>query len=254
MKNLIYIFSLVSLTFSAPSRAGQELKEFRNTLMPFSSDGCSQFPDSVVGMDYEDCCREHDHAYWKGGTFEQKEEADENLGACVGEKAFGVLGTSMKMGVGIGGSAYLPTTWKWGYGWKISRGYSALSIEEEEMAEKMFSQRPENLELSSPGIIPYREQVSGDYCLDMVLSEVLKERDTDKIEYSISSDRQNSSFDGYKRVINIKVKGCHQPYTAKFLLLRASACTDRVGEFTARGRIRLESFKSRCSAFEKSRF
>jgi len=113
------IISLILLAFTLSpycfASQSQSIKPyFENVLKPFSTDGCSQFPDSVVGMDYEECCLDHDYAYWKGGTFEQKQRADEQLGQCVGTKSFSALGSMMEMGVGIGGSASLPTNWRWG--------------------------------------------------------------------------------------------------------------------------------------------
>ena len=193
------LLTIAALCFSLPcfSKATKETKVFGNELMSFSSDGCSQFPDSIVGMDFEECCMEHDHAYWKGGTFEQKEIADNQLASCVGEKAFGMLGSSMKTGVGIGGGANLPTTWRWGYGWKINRGYQALSIEEEQRAEALFSQKPNDLELANPGIIPFREQVTGDYCLDIALKNILDDLEVSRVEYAISNERTRSNPEGF---------------------------------------------------------
>jgi hypothetical protein len=40
------------------------------TLAPFTSDGCSVFPDGTALQQslWLQCCRAHDYAYWKGGT------------------------------------------------------------------------------------------------------------------------------------------------------------------------------------------
>jgi hypothetical protein len=41
-------------------------------------------------------------------------------------------------GVRVGGTPYLPTSFRWGYGWSESRGYKALSDEEKrELKEKL---------------------------------------------------------------------------------------------------------------------
>ena len=42
-------------------------------LSPFTSDGCSLFPDSslINKDDWCECCFQHDLAYWKGGTKEE---------------------------------------------------------------------------------------------------------------------------------------------------------------------------------------
>jgi hypothetical protein len=37
----------------------------------------------------------------------------------------------MSVGVFVGGTPFLPTPFRWGYGWPYPRGYGALSSEEE---------------------------------------------------------------------------------------------------------------------------
>ena len=43
---------------------------------PFHFDGCTLFPDSLPGADYEEACLDHDIAYWYGGAKEERLEAD----------------------------------------------------------------------------------------------------------------------------------------------------------------------------------
>ena len=51
----------------------------------FTSDGCSLF----LAVTYKDpelwksCCVEHDIAYWKGGTEEEREAADLKFRECI---------------------------------------------------------------------------------------------------------------------------------------------------------------------------
>ena len=54
-------------------------------IAPFTSDGCSAFPDGTPSQKtlWLECCYEHDYAYWKGGTREERAEADQALRACV---------------------------------------------------------------------------------------------------------------------------------------------------------------------------
>ena len=54
----------------------------------FTSDGCSIFPDKslITKEDWCDCCFEHDIAYWKGGTEEERLKADIALRDCIIEK------------------------------------------------------------------------------------------------------------------------------------------------------------------------
>lgn len=43
-------------------------------LKPFTSDGCSVFPDGTLKEKdlWLSCCIEHDRAYWLGGTHKEK--------------------------------------------------------------------------------------------------------------------------------------------------------------------------------------
>ncbi|WP_020414349.1 hypothetical protein [Microbulbifer variabilis] len=76
------------------------------------------------------CCLAHDYAYWKGGTYEERKLVDEKLKACVvgtGEDEVALL---MLVGVRIGGTPFLPTPFRWGFGWPYLRGYKSLTLEE----------------------------------------------------------------------------------------------------------------------------
>ena len=78
-----------------------------------------------------DCCFSHDMAYWRGGTREDRKEADKTLRACVMERTGNkALAAMMYDGVRAGGSPAFPTWYRWGYGWKYGRGYEALTTEE----------------------------------------------------------------------------------------------------------------------------
>ena len=99
-------------------------------LRPFSSDGCSLFPDSsiITGDDWCSCCFEHDIAYWKGGTEEERDTADRALQSCVVAKTGDeLLGLAMYEGVRAGGSPYFYNWYRWGYGWGYERRYQALT-------------------------------------------------------------------------------------------------------------------------------
>lgn len=108
-----------------------------DTLQPFSTDGCSLFPDRApIGRaDWCHCCVVHDLAYWRGGTSEARLHADRELKACV-HKASGseMLADVMFVGVRVGGGPYLPTPYRWGYGWPFGRPYKQLTSSEEATA------------------------------------------------------------------------------------------------------------------------
>lgn len=100
---------------------------------PFSSDGCSRFPDGTHTQPslWLDCCRTHDAAYWAGGTAQQRAMADAALQQCVNDKQQPSISAIMLMGVRVGGSPFIPTPFRWGYGWPLGRGYSPLTPAEQ---------------------------------------------------------------------------------------------------------------------------
>ncbi|WP_182988678.1 hypothetical protein [Massilia sp. Se16.2.3] len=129
------------------------------SLADFASDGCSMFPDgALVGkVDWCNCCVAHDLAYWRGGTAEERLQADRDLSNCVRAAAGSqVLATTMLAGVRSGGVPYFPTSYRWGYGWPYGRTYAPLSGQEEAQAarlrEKYMSERP-GLACGKPGTI-----------------------------------------------------------------------------------------------------
>jgi hypothetical protein len=101
-------------------------------LAPFTSDGCSAFPDGSLEEQelWLECCTEHDYAYWKGGTYSEREAADRKLRACVEQVGEPGIAALMLAGVRVGGTPYLPTRFRWGYGWPYFRGYKEVSDEE----------------------------------------------------------------------------------------------------------------------------
>ncbi len=103
-----------------------------STIKPFTSDGCSSFPDGTFNQKelWLSCCTAHDYAYWQGGTYDQRLQADQELKMCVegvGEPELAVL---MLAGVRVGGTPFLPTSFRWGYGWSYPKLYGALTDEE----------------------------------------------------------------------------------------------------------------------------
>jgi len=110
-------------------------------LQPFSSDGCSLFPDSslISEKDWCSCCFEHDLAYWRGGTAAEREQADAILKDCVAAKSENeTLAIVMYEGVRIGGSPYLYNWYRWGYGWGYERKYQMLTPAEVKTADGLL--------------------------------------------------------------------------------------------------------------------
>ena len=125
-QNLIRIISLTASLFlascSASDRELQELsqkaydqKTWKEPLPPheFSSDGCSWWPDNG----WVKCCVIHDTAYWMGGTSEERKKADREMRSCVSSTGHPVIGSIMYYGVRVSGVYWLPTSFRWGFGW-----------------------------------------------------------------------------------------------------------------------------------------
>lgn len=127
---------LVAMLSACRSDAAPELQAF-------TSDGCSLFPDAdlITGDDWCSCCFEHDIAYWRGGTEEERLAADRELERCVVAKTGNeVLGRLMFEGVQAGGSPYFYNWYRWGYGWGYERKYQVLTPAERDRADVLLEE------------------------------------------------------------------------------------------------------------------
>ena len=89
---------------------------------PFTSDGCSLWPDG----DWLQCCVAHDIDYWCGGTTAQRAASDLRLKQCVAAAGHAKTGAVMEIGVYLAGASWLPTPWRWGYGWPWLSGQATM--------------------------------------------------------------------------------------------------------------------------------
>lgn len=108
------------------------------TIRPFTTDGCSRFPDGTPAQQtlWLACCTAHDHAYWQGGSYAERYQADLALRRCVAGVGEPGIAALMLAGVRVGGSPLWPTRFRWGYGWPWPRGYGALTPEERAQVER----------------------------------------------------------------------------------------------------------------------
>jgi len=113
-------------------------------LAPFQSDGCSAFPDGTLFQQelWLRCCNVHDYAYWKGGSENEREEADLALRDCVADVGEEEIALLMLLGVRVGGSPLFPTPYRWGYGWPYPKSYGRLSADELQLVEEMAYLQP----------------------------------------------------------------------------------------------------------------
>jgi hypothetical protein len=128
-------------------------------LAPFTSDGCSSFPDGtpVNQSLWLDCCVRHDLAYWKGGTYEERLDADLALEQCVAKAGEPEIARLMLHGVRTGGNPFFLTPYRWGYGWPFGRGYRALTPEERIQVAKRLESLEQTLKQVREATLPLEQ-------------------------------------------------------------------------------------------------
>lgn len=118
-QHLVSTLSLVAtLIFCAVGCGTSSTQQSSMELKPFSSDGCSSFPDGTLSRPdaWKHCCYEHDKSYWPGGTRSARLAADQQLASCVAGEGYPLTAKLIYAGVRIGGIPYLPTPFRWGFG------------------------------------------------------------------------------------------------------------------------------------------
>jgi hypothetical protein len=125
---------LLTLFFLASTTAAEGLS-------PFTTDGCSLFPDGTATQHslWVHCCIRHDLAYWKGGTAAERLDADKALEQCVSQTGEPEIAQLMLAGVRVGGAPLSPMPYRWGYGWPLLRGYKALTAAEQQEVNQQLT-------------------------------------------------------------------------------------------------------------------
>jgi hypothetical protein len=141
MKNnkvLFLLLFIITSTFVPEARAHLPFGKIK----PFKSDGCTKFPDGTLFRPslWRHCCYQHDKKYWIGGSSRKRLQADRELRACVANEGQPEVADLMFHGVRVGGSPYLNTAFRWGYGWDEVRGYHPLTQDEVLEVRKILSQ------------------------------------------------------------------------------------------------------------------
>jgi len=88
----------------------------------FTTDGCSLWPNSILGNDFTDICILHDMKYWKGGSAKERKIADNELRESANERML-FVGSIMHVGIRIFGHPLVPALWRWGYGFEYPYKY-----------------------------------------------------------------------------------------------------------------------------------
>jgi len=158
-KSLLTLFALMLVTWSPPVYANEgqyetllqkvktaakkmiasknkcSVKNFQtNQILPFTSDGCSMFPDG----EWKHCCFAHDATYWVGGTQVERYEADLLIKKCIAQSGHPVIARIMYRGIRVGGRPSTGRSYRWGYGWSYPIGYRKLNFEQLQSAQNMW--------------------------------------------------------------------------------------------------------------------
>lgn len=136
MKKITYISPLFLLIILISTLSTVQA----GTLKPFTTDGCSSFPNGTFDQQslWVNCCISHDFAYWKGGDHKDRLKADQQLESCVAKVGEPEIAKIMLAGVRVGGSPHFNTPFRWGYGWPYPRGYAEVTSDEKiEIKQKL---------------------------------------------------------------------------------------------------------------------
>lgn len=118
-KKYLYSWLCLIIVFWVLTQFSWNLKSselsFQTIPADFKYDGCSSFPDG----NYGDCCKTHDDAYFFGGTWQARLQADTKLMRCVMKKPWlghDILWPLMWVWVRVWGAPIWPTSYRWGFG------------------------------------------------------------------------------------------------------------------------------------------
>ena len=114
IRSLLITFSLFLLPASSSLAAHLDKPP-----LPYPDDGCTCFPESR----FDDCCRAHDRIYYQGGTKEDRLKADHELRQCIRNKGYSIMDDVLYFSVRIGGVPWVPTPWRWGFGYPYKEGH-----------------------------------------------------------------------------------------------------------------------------------
>lgn len=137
---LFFILTLFLFSLNISAKRDRSINREPLALKAFESDGCSSYPDGYADTltnEWLHCCYVHDIQYWVGGKKEARSNADKKLGQCIEKVTTSLHGKIVKLGVQIGGSPYIATLWRWGYGWNKIMGYEELTDQKIKMIEML---------------------------------------------------------------------------------------------------------------------
>lgn len=211
---------------SIASYESLEPSVLHNRLKPFVSDGCPRILGNI-SYPQEDqwklCCVEHDKAYWKGGSLDERQKADSDLHSCITSRGAPEAARLIYYSV----RSAQKNASSWGYGWILPRNtapHSAPEIAEVQKVEQVvpndLSRVPTSLKTDKS---QKKESLTGNRCIDASL--VLLQRDLNKTvtPTQVYYESKNLVI-GFEDTVKISSRECPLPYVFRFHLKSKKDC------------------------------
>lgn len=240
---------LTSETGGVPARSPASYESIEpstllNRLRPFTSDGCPHLAEAI-SYPQEDqwrlCCVEHDKAYWKGGSQDQRQKADLDLQSCITER--GSPEAARLVYYAVRSSQKWTPTLPWGYGWVLPRNTAIHSNEELLEIKKMEPLVPVDLRRVPTSVRNEKpsktESLTGNRCIDASLTVL--QRDLNKTVTPLQVHYETKSLViGHEHTVKILSRECSLPYLFRYHLKSKNDCEAK----RAKGHpIQLDSFE-----------
>lgn len=203
----------------------------QNRLQSFLTDGCPHIQGSI-SYPKEDqwklCCVEHDKAYWKGGSIEERQKADSDLHACITER--GAPEAARLIYYSIRSAHKNPMSLPWGYGWILPRNsapHSPHEIAEVKKMEQTISLENSRIPTSiSLGKASKNESLTNNRCIDASL--VILQRDLNKTVTPIQVYYETKNLViGFEDTVKISSRECSMPYIFRYHLKSKKDCDSK---------------------------
>lgn len=94
------------------------------TLQKVQTYHCEHLPEKFAVDQWGHCCSALDLEYWRGGTFIAQREANDAFRSCLGDVyPESYVPIIAYYGLYVVNSPFIPTSWRWGYGWDFGHGF-----------------------------------------------------------------------------------------------------------------------------------
>jgi hypothetical protein len=228
------LFLIVGLAVGCSTVAGRAPASYEsldpqllfNKLTPFVSDGCPRLA-KMISYPREDhwslCCVEHDKSYWKGGSLDEKQQADSSFHSCVSER--GSADAARLMYYGLRSVQKSSQVKNWGYGWVIPRNTSAHTPEEiieikkhEALIDANRAPTSTRHERTSKS-----ESLTQNRCIDATMTVLQRDLNKTVTPTQIYYESKNLVI-GFEDTVRISSRECPLPYIFRFQIKSKQDC------------------------------